>query len=358
MPDNEITVGLRLYTELLSVLVSENNIFLQGQPIWAIDDVTGSRKKGLKVGDYDPVTMLPGTGTPFIDLDWIIKPTSAGADGFTPFTIKTTDAGKYVDNLTDTIITDDRLLGVTTVLVSSTVNNVFFRPADKVIDPALGKLTLLGFTGMGAGDEILIFIPAAIVVSASLTALVARVAQLEIYAAPYMGEAGGKVPWGRSADTIPAGWREWVDMRGKFPMAQDPNDVVTPGTPYDAITNPSIKGFAKPVGTMAGAVNHVIGSMNNLPKHRFLTVVDEFASLHGHPSDFGRAITAIKSMLRYFFKNDLPPNGGSEGYELCGTADNNIEPTMSPTNYLGKDVPDAINHMNPYRIVLYIEPAI
>lgn len=350
MANNEIVVGIQTFTELLSVLEAENKVFLKGQLIWAIDDVTGSLKKGLKVGDFDEDTMSPGAGTPFISLDWQIKPDNAGADGFTPFPIERADP-QFDDTTGDTIITDSRLIGVTTAMVYATDRGTHFRKNEKVIDPALGTITLPGYSGMGPDDQLLIFIPSAIVVTAALTALAARVADLEVYARPFVG-AGAKVVWDRPRNTIPPGWREWQGIRGKIPVPQDPADLVNPALAYDATTNPSINGTGRPLGSTGGTPGHTITGTNYFPKFRLFTVVNQTRTANDHPADTGRQITGIRSFIKFWFKTDAI---GKESYELMGSNGDNDEPTISPTSWIGQDTPDEINHQNPYQLVHYIE---
>jgi hypothetical protein len=350
MSYNPINVGIQLFGRKLSELTAENEIFLIHQPILAIDDVSGSNKIGIKFGDYDPETMAPGAGTHFNDLDWTFKPENSGADGFTPFPIERTDPQFDDTDGVNTIITDDRLKGVTTVLAYATGRGTYFRKNEKTIDPSLGKLTLLDYNGMDINDQILIFIPAAVVVNADLTDLTARVALLEIYARPFTASgAGGKVVWGRAAMYIPTGWREWVDIRGKIAIPQDPADV------YDMTTNPQALG--RPIGATGGAKTHQISGTNFLPKHRFFTIVDQTKGpIAGNPGDPGIPIVnALRSLIKAFSKSD---GGGKESYTATGADADNVEPTLSPTSWVGQTAPDEINHMNPFRIVMYIEPDI
>jgi hypothetical protein len=337
----EIKVSIRTYTAKLSELIAADPVFYEGQIVWAIDDVTGSNKKGLKVGEWDPKKQAKDLAPKFQDLDWIVSPAASGSGGYTPFSIEAGD-DEYNDNGTDTIITDDRLLGVTKLIVTSTYRNTIVRKSEMAVDPALGQLTLFGFTGMPAGEQICIFTPSAIVVSATLTALENRIKWLEFYRRPF-SEGGGKVLFEKPAIFIPEGWREWTAIRGMFPMPQDSTAPVG-----------GLVSFNVPVGTTGGNKTHKIANTNFLPRHRFYTVVDQQANIPNHP--LGRAISAIRSMIRHYYKSDIIPLGGTETYELCGSESDNQEPTQSPTSWVGQTVPDDINHMNPYRIVLYIEP--
>ncbi len=347
MAYSDIKVAIREYTELLSVLIAENKIFFKGQSIWAIDNVTGSMKLGQKKGDFDPVTMAPGAGTPFNALPWVIKPESSGSGGYTPFDVETT-SDSFSEVGSDTVIEDTRLLGVTEALVYSTERAAFFRKEDRVINPTLGTITLPGYTGMGAADQLSVFIPAAIVVSATLTALEARIEALEVYARPFAGDGGGKVLWGRPAVTIPAGWREWEEARGKVLIAKDSEEAA-----YDAVTNPN--SFNRTVGDEGGSKTHTIGSVNNLPRFRLMTVVDQSYTHNTHPAAVGRQLSGVRSRIKYSFKTDTI---GKESYEDWGSVSDNQEPTLSPTSWVGKESPDEITHLNPFRIVHYIEPDI
>jgi hypothetical protein len=331
----EITVGIATYTELLSVLAVNNDIFLKGQLVWAIDDVSGSNKKGLKVGDFDKDTMAEGAGTPFNDLDWVIKPENAGADGFTPFPIERTDP-QFAEVGSDTVITDDRLKGVTTFLVYSTERNAHFRKNEKTINSTLGKITLIGYTGMGTDDQLLIFIPAAVVVSADLTDLETRIAKLEIYTRPI--SVGGAIwIWKRPLINIPTEYQEVTELRGKTIIGHLSTD--------DDFT---------PVWTKTGGAKaHNISGTNFLPRFRLFTIVNELLGpIVGHPVDVGRAVSAVRSLIKAFSKSD---GGGKESYDTAGASADTIEPTLSPTSWVGQESPDDINHLNPYRIVHFIE---
>lgn len=134
--------------------------------------------------------------------------------------------------------------------------------------------------------------------------VLARLERLERIAAPIL-TGNGWLLFNRPANEIPAQWAEVVEMRGRTAIHQNVNDAR-----FDII------------GETGGSITHVI-NRGNLPE------------------------VQINSGL-YHYSND---------YFDGGAAPNNIgvNPNSTPvkTEYLGAG--QEINHMNPYRIVLYIK---
>lgn len=330
--------GLAIYSELLSVLIAENTTFVKGQPIRAIDDVTGTLKSGLKFGEWDIDNLQPIESAPkFTELDWFVKPEAAGAGGFTPFIVTTADHDqpKYEVVGNDTVITDTRFVGSNIPIVSSTAVGVDFRRSNLQFDPALGKLTILGFNGMTDDDHISVFLPAAIVTSDDVAILIERINKLELYTKP-IALGGSVYIWRRPRVDIPAEYQEVTDLAGKFVVGYLAGDA----------------DFGV-IGATGGAKSHKINSANNLSKFSLFTIVDQvLGPIAGHPSDAGRAVSSLRSLIKAFSKSD---GGGKESYDAAGSDTDNLQPTLSPTSSIGKADPDPISHLNPYVVVDFIE---
>lgn len=125
--------------------------------------------------------------------------------------------------------------------------------------------------------------------------------------------------WGRTASEIPAGWREYVNLRGKMPVGLDPDYVKTKDDSQDYQLNTILKA--------GGERSHKL-TIEEMPKHHH-----QQGSL-GMLSDYG--------------------GGDYIGDRGWGT----IEPYVRSyshqnTSSIGGDQPH--NNMPPYRVVQFIE---
>ncbi|WP_454978144.1 phage baseplate protein [Capnocytophaga ochracea] len=125
--------------------------------------------------------------------------------------------------------------------------------------------------------------------------------------------------WGRPASEIPAGWREYVNLRGKMPVGLDPDYVKTKDDSQDYQLNTILKA--------GGERSHKL-TLEEMPKHHH-----QQGSL-GMLSDYG--------------------GGDYIGDRGWGT----IEPYVRSyshqnTSSVGGDQPH--NNMPPYRVVQFIE---
>lgn len=125
--------------------------------------------------------------------------------------------------------------------------------------------------------------------------------------------------WGRPASEIPAGWREYVNLRGKMPVGLDPDYVKTKDDSQDYQLNTILKA--------GGERSHKL-TLEEMPKHHH-----QQGSL-GMLSDYG--------------------GGDYIGDRGWGT----IEPYVRSyshqnTSSIGGDQPH--NNMPPYRVVQFIE---
>lgn len=131
--------------------------------------------------------------------------------------------------------------------------------------------------------------------------LIGRVETLE--AQPTAFEVGMVLVWKKPENEIPAGWIEWIDMRGKMPLGLNPADP-----DFDSL------------GTTGGTKDVALVE-DNLPR-----------------------ITLNYTKPAYSGNTDDSPGGGTPYY-----------PPAAGTLTFGKVTPDKINKMNPYRIVHFIE---
>lgn len=262
-----------------------------------------------------------------------------------PFPVRVSDISySYNAGTNTTTITDVRLIGKTDYAVIATQLGGNEFPDNLITYNALaGSVTIAAFQ-LDADAKLRIYADG--VVGSGLLAFMASMqAQLTLmaqYMAPFkvtaLGPNGGKV-WftGNIATLAGTGWQECIAMRGKFPMGVNPNDA----DPLFSV-----------VGATGGSKSHVIASVNNLPSHSFFTVVNDGITTNSFPDQIGRALTALRSMITSWSK---PNSGGKESYVLYGAAADGIAPTLSPTNIIGKDTPDAIVNMNPYLVGTWIE---
>ena len=125
--------------------------------------------------------------------------------------------------------------------------------------------------------------------------------------------------WGKPASEIPAGWREYVNLRGKMPIGLDPDYIKRPEDSQDYQLNSLLK--------QGGERSHKL-TIEEMPKHKHDTVNDASGS-DDNSKGYGSAFTMDTDEITYDRKNLM-----------------RIEPT-------GGDQPH--NNMPPYRVVQFIE---
>ena len=261
----------------------------------------------------------------------------------------------YDEDLNSVTVRDARLLNKSLYPVFATQLNMEFDDAQltyTLVDPdddTVGNVIISGFK-LDGDAHLTITVPGSLDPSGDATyaKLIADVALLKVISAPFLttafGANGGKVWW--TGDVIPAGWQECIAMRGYVPLAQDPADV------YDETTNPD--SFDRAVGNHGG--NKTINlTVDQLPAHSHFTTVDDDVETPGHPNSIGRAISAVRSFIRYYLKPTGGPSGspGTESYEFCGAGSDGIQPTLAPTSKTGATAD--VNIMPPYLIGRWIE---
>lgn len=148
-------------------------------------------------------------------------------------------------------------------------------------------------------------IPAALetkVSAETLAAVVGRVVELEKKNAVFQA-GGGMVLWNKPANQIPSGWSEVINWRGRMPVGWNPDDVDFDG-----------------VGEVGGSKNAAL-------------VIPVSGYVPGANTSAGEAGRLIVS------------TGAAENGE-------NLE-SLSKVNTA--PLSGTVNHMNPYRVVLFIE---
>lgn len=125
--------------------------------------------------------------------------------------------------------------------------------------------------------------------------------------------------WGKPANEIPEGWREYVNLRGKMPIGLDPDYVKTKDDVQDYGLNQILK--------QGGERSHKL-TVEEMPKHKHDTENDASGS-DDDSKGYGSAYTMDTDEITYNRKNLM-----------------RIEPT-------GGDQPH--NNMPPYRVVQFIE---
>jgi len=179
-----------------------------------------------------------------------------------PFKVRNNSAS-YNGAGGNVVVTDVRLLGKSDYVVTTTQMQVEFDDDQITYNPVAGSFTITGFQ-LQDSSHITVYADGVVSESASelYTALEAQILLIQQMIAPFAttayGANGGKVWWIGTADTIPAGWRECVAMRGYLPIAQKPADI------YDAVTNPD--GLSRPILTPGGSKSHTI-VIGEIPPH-------------------------------------------------------------------------------------------
>lgn len=141
--------------------------------------------------------------------------------------------------------------------------------------------------------------------------------------------------WGKPANEIPAGWREYVNLRGKMPIGLDPDYVKKPEDSQDYALNQLLK--------QGGERSHKL-TIAEIPAHK-------------HSYEDTIAVADIGWQDAEFFKSAGDFDSyKSTGKALPGAADNNNTLRMfknREASQVGGDQPH--NNMPPYRVVQFIE---
>ena len=124
--------------------------------------------------------------------------------------------------------------------------------------------------------------------------------------------------WGKPASEIPAGWREYVNLRGKMPIGLDPDYVNKPEDPQDYGLNQLLK--------QGGERSHKI-TTDEMPAHSHQQGSEALHNLFGGGSYVGERHWGGTSGVNTFIKQN--------------------------TSTVGSDQPH--NNMPPYRVVQFIE---
>jgi|GEM_PF-126640 len=141
--------------------------------------------------------------------------------------------------------------------------------------------------------------------------------------------------WGKPANEIPAGWREYVNLRGRMPIGLDPDYVKKPEDSQDYALNQLLK--------QGGERSHKL-TIAEIPAHK-------------HSYEDTIAVADIGWQDAEFFKSAGDFDSyKSTGKALPGAADNNNTLRMfknREASQVGGDQPH--NNMPPYRVVQFIE---
>jgi hypothetical protein len=125
--------------------------------------------------------------------------------------------------------------------------------------------------------------------------------------------------WGRPASEIPAGWREYVNLRGKMPIGLDPDYVKKPEDSQDYQLNGLLK--------YGGERSHKL--------------IESELPIHNHRYKYSNLVVGVHG-------DGAEENEGSGGWML-----NLNRMPETYTSNTGGDQPH--NNMPPYRVVQFIE---
>jgi len=155
----------------------------------------------------------------------------------------------------------------------------------------------------------------------AFNSLITRVEKLELFARPF-AVGGSMLFWNKPADQIPEGWREVEDWRERIAMGWNPDSET-----YQTI------------GNTGGSETHQISKFQ-LPNVRI--GYDDAYRLE-NANSIGAAVSG-----KIVLSQNYPGEAGTDN-------DNNtLAYRRAETDLLGNG--DSINHMPPYRVVMYIEP--
>lgn len=124
--------------------------------------------------------------------------------------------------------------------------------------------------------------------------------------------------WGKPANEIPEGWREYVNLRGKMPIGLDPDYVNKPEDPQDYGLNQLLK--------QGGERSHKI-TTDEMPAHSHQQGSEALHNLFGGGSYVGERHWGGTSGVNTFIKQNTSTVGGDQPH----------------------------NNMPPYRVVQFIE---
>lgn len=218
----------------------------------------------------------------------------------------------------NTIISDLRLIGIDDGVISSTQVGAEFREDQLEFDPVAGTVSLLDFE-LSPNEHVTININGAAnyAYNTALQTALSTITEQAKVTAPFKptvtGPNGAKILWLRPANEIPVGWQECLSMRGLLPLAQDPDDDELKGT----------------VGVATGGSKSGKLKLDNIPEHH-----------HEHGSE---------SLYNFF------GGGSTVGNRIWGNGSGVPAYSRQNTGPSGKADPDAIQWLNPYRIVMWIE---
>lgn len=295
----------------LADLQAENKIYFKGQLIMAeLDGMTG-----LKRGDWDWLTQAAEEATPFNDLPWLV-PITNGQSAAMPVKLRNTTAG-YEIVAGEVKFTHAALAGITDPVVTCTQIGGELRDADFTHDGEAGTLTIHILDSLNDGDHVSVIAAIKLPVSDVAADQEARIAKLEIYARPFsMPGGGGMLIFMRPANQIPDGWREVELMRGFMAMGWNPDD-------------PDFN----VVWTKTGGAKDVTMTLANLIEH----LHDQYLSVSNIPGEeIGEQIEENE------FKN-----GHDRGL---------YKKKIAQTGKTGNATPTPMKTLNPYRVVVFIEP--
>lgn len=270
---------------------------------------------GLKRGDWDWLTQAPEEATPFNDLPWLI-PFTNGESTVVPVKLRNSTTG-YDISTGEVKFTHPALANISNPVVICTQIGGELRDSAFTHDGAAGTLVIHVLDSLNDDDHVSVIAATKMPLSDVAADQEARIAKLEIYAQPFsIAGGGGMILWMRPATQIPAGWQEVELMRGMMAMGWNPDDP-----DFDT------------VWTKFGGAKDVTMAPENLIGHEH----DQYLSVSDIPP----------------FPDDTPiegnrfKNGGDRGL---------YKKKIAKTSKTGSDTPEPMKTLNPYRVVVFIEP--
>lgn len=176
--------------------------------------------------------------------------TLTGSGSSASYTIETVN--NVVTKLIQTGLGTGYVIGDTFTIASLpgivfTVTSITGGSGRLIYDQAGGGFTIVNYE-LTPGSHITVYADG--VVNNQFDSISTKIEVYDQLLKPLLTLGGIVLPWRKPASTVPIGWQECTDFRGKILIGQDPGDT------YNSTTNP--EGLSQPIGTVLGNRKHTL----------------------------------------------------------------------------------------------------